>query len=107
MINEQTVYIGRDNTIEMALLKDGASIDCTLLTRCMVLAEDKVLNTVTTLDSQTHPEWFDRSNKDKLIMKFGQAGLAAGRYAATLIVYDAGRTNGIVWEDFVMLVKTA
>lgn len=104
MNTEQTVYNGRDNTIELALLKDGVAIDCTALTRCMVMTEASD-GTIRTLDSQSDPEWFDCSHADKVVMRFGHAALTAGRYKATLIVYDTSRPNGIVWQDFVMVVR--
>jgi hypothetical protein len=34
----------------------------------------------------------------KLVLKLGSVGLDAGVYRATLIVYDPGSPNGILWD---------
>jgi hypothetical protein len=98
LINE-TVYIGRDNTIELALTIDGNVINHTLITRVQLIMGGTVL------DSDVSPAFFNFANPDRLIMRLGGAGFAAGRHSATLIIYDAGSPNGIVWGNLALNFK--
>lgn len=99
MRNEETVYTGRNNTIELALTVNGTGIVHNALTRVQVTVG------ATVLDSATAPALFDFTQADRLILKFGSAGLAAGRHTATLVVYDATHALGLVWDTFVIVVK--
>ncbi|MEF3074124.1 hypothetical protein V2P20_03710 [Methylobacter sp. Wu1] len=96
---EETVYLGHDNTIELVLSVDGQAINRTLITRLQLAMG------ATVLDSDTAPALFDLTRADRLVMELGGAGLAAGRHAAALIIYDAGDPNGLVWGDLVLVVK--
>lgn len=87
----EIVWLGRDNPVHLQLQSDGASIDHTAITRLVVVLGG------TSLDSQTNPSWFDFSNIERVILKFGQSGVAAGAYRARLIVYDDAHPNGQTW----------
>ena len=95
---EATIYRGYDNAIELSLTLSGIAIDHSAITR-VVLTIGAV-----SLDSQT-TTYFDFTHPDRLVMLLGMAGLAAGRHAATLIIYDSAHPNGLVWSDFVLIVK--
>lgn len=99
MLLEETVYLGRDNAIELRLTSDGVAITHTSITRVQLQIG------ATLLDSQAQPTFFDFTAADRLKLKLGSAGLAVGRKTATLIIYDALHANGLVWADLVLNVK--
>lgn len=96
---EEVVYLARNNTIALSLTLDNAAIVHNTLTRAQVLVG------ATLLDSSVSPALFDLTLTDRLLLKFGASGLTAGRYAATLVVFDATNPLGLVWGDFVVVVK--
>ena len=101
MILEETVYLSRDNTIDLSLSIDKVTIDHTIINRV------KIKVGATTLDSNTTPLLFDFTNTDRLILNLAGAGLTAGRYNADLVVYDAPHPNGLFWAELVIIVKAA
>ena len=97
---EEIVYTARDNTIELSLSTNGEAITHTVITRCQV----KVGTTL--LDSAVNPTYFDRTNADRIILKFGDAGLVAGIYTAKLYVFDINSIEGLFWGDFALTVTS-
>ncbi len=98
MYADEIVYIGKDNSIVLSLMKDNVAITHTDITRCQALVG------ATLLDSNSTPALFNLTQIDRITLKFGQAGLVAGRYPVTLTVFDAVNTNGIVWGEFPVVV---
>jgi hypothetical protein len=96
---EETVYINRDNTIELVLSVDGQPINHSCISRVQLLMG------ASALDSEVLSTLFDLTHSDRLILELGGAGLAAGRHAAQLIIYDSGDPNGLVWGNLVLDVK--
>ncbi len=98
---EFTIYPGRANTIELELTDDGKPIDHTLLSRVDVVLGGQ------TFDSLASPALFDLTRSTHIELKLAAAGLTAGRYSATLIVYDTvNYVGGFVWPvNFVVIVK--
>lgn len=96
---EEVIYNGRSNTIALSLTSDNAVIVHNTLSRCQVYVDAMLI------DSNVSPALFDLTNADRLLLKFGQAGLAAGSHTATLVVFDALNINGLVWDSFVLVVK--
>jgi hypothetical protein len=97
---EEIVYTARDNTIELSLSTNGEAITHTGITRCQV----KVGNTL--LDSSVNANYFDRTNADRIILKFGDAGLVAGTYTAKLYIFDVNSIEGLFWGDFALTVTS-
>jgi hypothetical protein len=97
---EEIIYTARDNTIELSLSTDGEPIAHTSVTRCQV----KVDNTL--LDSAVNPTYFDRTHTDRIILKFGDAGLIAGTYTAKLYIFDVSSVEGLYWGDFTLTVTS-
>jgi hypothetical protein len=95
----EKVYNGRNNTIDLLLKADGAAVDLAAVTRMQL-----VVGSVT-LDSSTHPAYFDWTHTPavtgKVILALSGAGLAvADRQIATLIVYAPDAPSGINWGQF-------
>lgn len=98
----ETVYIGRDNTIDLLLTEDGVSIDHSLITRVIVDLNDTA---GTTIDSDVSPGAFSW-DEGKLVLSLGHEGIATGSYNADLIVYDPINTSGIQWQPRVGILVT-
>jgi hypothetical protein len=98
MITE-TAYIGYDNTIDIKLLEDGETVDLSSVTRMTLTVAGA------TIDSLEDPDVFDWSAGDGvLVLALGDQELTAGTYRARLVVYDEKHDDGIVWEDFALVV---
>ncbi len=96
---EESVYLGRDNTIVVSLISNGEAIIHNMLNRVQALVG------TTLIDSSVSPDLFDLTNADRMILKFGQAGLLVGTYTCRLVVYDNANENGLVWGNFAIVVK--
>lgn len=102
-MSHESVYVGRDNVVELQLLESGAPVsDHTVITR-MVL-EFQGSSPQADIDSAVNPEFFDFTATDRITLTLGAAGIPAGSYWVTLIVYDAVNTNGIHWEPRVNFI---
>ncbi len=97
---EEIIYTNRDNTIELSLSTNGEAITHTGIIRCQV----KVNTTM--LDSNVSPDYFDFSHADRIILSFGDAGLAAGSYTAKLYLFDINSIEGLYWGDFSLTVTS-
>lgn len=95
----ETVYVNRDNTIDLALYENNVLINHTTITRVQVLIGSR------TLDSYTNPNYFDMTSASKLKLKLGGASLTDGQYKAQLVIYDAVNYNGIVWGELTITVR--
>lgn len=103
MITE-VCYNGRSNAIDLLLQDDSsgtlAASDLSAVSRFLLIVGS------TTLDSAVNPAYFDASaGGGVLSLKLGGAGLATGRYTATLVLYDATNTDGIEWSPFDIIVR--
>lgn len=98
---EETVYNGRDNTIDLVLKQDGTALNHTTLTRlALELRGGSLL-----ADSDASPAAFDFTNADKVVLKLGGLGLPTGRHTVTLVAYDATNTSGIEWAELTVVVR--
>jgi len=95
---EEFVYLGCINPIELSLLEDDAVIAHTSITRCQVKIG------IVLLDSDILPDAFDFTNQEKLILKFGDAGLTEGEYQSKLYVFKANTEGRIFWCDLKITV---
>jgi len=98
----ETVYNGRDNSVDLLLKADGAAQNLSFVTRMVVM--DKA--GAWTVDSSTAPTAFDwtTGTTGKVELSFGGQSITVGTYVCYLIVYDASHTNGINWGEFVLEV---
>jgi hypothetical protein len=123
MLLEQTVYLGTDNVIALALRSDIEIIthiadtqDDTIaqthghptITRCVLRIMPIVGDSTdaqVTIDSNTQPTWFDFSEPTVLKMKIGGATINPGRHVTRISVYETGIVNGLVWGDIMLIVE--
>ena len=96
---EEIIYLLRDNTIALSLSADNVALVHTNITRVQVTVG------ATLFDSAVSSALFDLTQADRLILKFGASGLTVGRYTATLVIFDVTHTLGLVWGQFVVVVR--
>lgn len=113
----QTIWTGRENTIDLALEFDGELTDAPqaldATNRLSLRVEDKD-GIATVFTSLANPAYFDivlRNVRGSRLRCFalalGAAGLAEGDYDAVLTLYDAVHTTGLVIHQFRAQVKDA
>lgn len=94
----ETLWLGRDNTIDLALIVDGKRINHTSITRCIVDFGS------VQVDSSTASDAFSFT-ASKLILKLGETQIQPGVYSMKVITFDAANMNGIVWGFIPVEVK--
>jgi hypothetical protein len=101
----ETVYLARDNTIDLLLKADGVITDLTPVTRIDLIDTGCAWE----VSSTTSPNAFDWSGgvSGVLILALGDEVIPAGSYRARVILYDATNTDGIVWGEIKLNFKTA
>lgn len=94
----ETVYTGRDNTIDLLLTENGRSIqDYTAITRAVMMFDSIIV------DSDIDSTVFDWSGS-KLTAKLGFSGIPAKEYFVKVETWDPGNPNGIVWTDALRII---
>lgn len=97
----ETVYLGRDNAIDLALAAGGADVDLSSVTQVDII--DK--GCVWSVSSTTSPAAFDwATDSTKLVLKLGDETIAPGTYTVRLVIYDPTNTDGVVWDDEFRLI---
>lgn len=97
----ERAYPDRDNEIALQVIADGVPIDGAAVTRTVLRLTPEGDGDVIDVDSQDHAAVFDWSRGSGVVeIKLVEAGsgfIAAGRYQARLIIYDADHMNGLIW----------
>ena len=104
----ETVYLGRDNTIELELKEHKALLtsgQMDAITQAAIYYQGQVY------DSDTHAgafDWITKKDKAIIILDLGSLPLPIGMDTkAKLIIFDADNTDGIVWQRFTLEVIQA
>ena len=101
----ETVYLARDNTIDLLLKADRVITDLAPVTRIDLI--DK--GCTWSVSSTASPDAFDWSSGADgiLTLTLGDEVIPEGSYRARIIIFDAANTDGIVWGEIKLIVKTA
>ena len=102
----ETVYLGRDNAIDLTLKVDGAAANLISVTRIDLQAEDGSW----AVNSDASPGAFDWTTDPAagyLSMMLGSEAIPEGVHRVQLVVYDPSNTDGVVWAEFRLTVTTA
>lgn len=100
-MDEEIVFNGRDNSVDLILKEDGSAKDLSSITRIDVVVDGSVKLSETN-KSTGNIQW-DVGTTGKVIIKLGTLApsqrLAAGVYDFDLILYDASNTRGLLWRS--------
>jgi len=99
-------YLGHDNTIDLLLKADGEAVDLSPVTRI-----DLEIKNVVTISSTSYPDvirWTGLDVTGKVIISLDDydGELPVGKYRARLVVYDPTNTDGIVWGDLLIQIRS-
>ena len=101
----ETVYTGRDNTIDLLLKDENGAVDLSSVTRIdIVLLETG--DAISDSDPVNFPiKWSGTGVTGKVLLQLGDQGIVTGMYTARLVVFDPANPDGIVWDEFGLQVK--
>ena len=119
-MKREFIYIDHPNTIDYIIMADGRVPSLASVTK-MALYLGKGL----IIDSVIQPSAFDwtrtvtneeaaipviaargiKAGDPKLVLALGYAGIPAGKYTATLIIYDLDHVDGLVWGKIDLAVE--
>lgn len=100
----ETIYLDKNNAIDLILLADGVAVDLSSVTR-MILRD---VGCEWEVDSATSAVAFDWSaGGGVLSLRLGDETIPPGAYNCWLIVIDPTNTDGIVWEEQLRLTVIA
>ena len=99
----ESVYNGRDNTIDLLCTDTGESITHSSITRIVISLND---DPSTIIDSSINADAFEWDN-GKVVLSLGHLGLPVGAWDAEFVLYDEVNTSGVVWQPLVGLEITA
>jgi len=103
-----TVWKDRNNISYFELSKQGellTAIEMSAITKAEIKYNDLYYNSD---DYPTAFDWITLESESKLIVKFGLIDLGdnlSKDRKAELIIYDAVNTDGVVWNQFTMIIK--
>lgn len=115
----ETVWLGRQNAIEMVLRADGVPFNApnplNSANKLRLLCTNDQTEVETALDSVGTPALFststirqvDGQNVRVVTLLLGASALVAGEYDCVLTVYDATYTTGLVVGEFKLSVRPA
>ena len=96
-----TVYLGRDNAIEWALMVDGQPVTDGAVQRVVLWlpAAASVDAVEVTLDSLSDSDITLIESATRVRIEAGDRALKPGVYAGYLTVYDAASPDGLAWGN--------
>lgn len=97
--NEEIVWIGHNNSIDLKLYNDGAEVDLASVTE-MRLAIGSVI--IVSTDAAGGAIRWNQAGYDEgeiRILAGGATALSTGRFNGALVVYDPTNPLGVVWDN--------
>lgn len=95
MITE-TVYLGRDNRVDLLLNADGIAQDLTNVTKITAAFGDELVESD---NGGSDPIRWDQVDQDTGIIwcSFGAQSIDPDHYHVPLVLYDGDNPNGVQW----------
>jgi len=97
--NEEIIWIGRDNSIDLRLYADSTEVDLASVTEIRLAIGSVV---VTSTDSASGEIRWNQAGYDTgeiRILAGSNTALSTGRYNGALVVYDPTNPLGVVWDN--------
>ena len=97
------VYLGHDNSIDLLLTEDGVAIDTSGITSAVLtVGSTKYTSTNQAADQVKWQGVGYATGEVRLFL--GDQSLSPRTYTATLVIYTATATSGIVWGELDIVV---
>ena len=111
----QTIWLGRDNTIDMALMDKATPQEADAVTSWSFHLYPQTGGQSLSFTTALHPTVFDTTASmlvgsvtvSILRLKLGHQTIGAGEYMARIVGYDAGHVNGFMWGEFLVRAKAS
>ncbi len=103
-MNENIIYLGKNNFIEIILQEDGVSISLTGVTKIELKIGEIIISSTNEDDD---PILWKRDGYEKGEIHFilGKQKIEAGLYDAFLIIYDPIYVDGFFWGRIPIIFK--
>ena len=101
LTNEELIWLGRDNTIDLVLYSDSSAVDLTAVTEMRLSLKNTTVILTSTDNSSGIIQWASTAfaTGEIRISAGGSTMLNPGRYTGTLVVFDPSNSSGIVWDN--------
>lgn len=99
----ETVYLDRDNTIDLRLKADGVVVDLSSVTTITLIVGAGTISSNNADDATIRWAKPGYSTGELRLFLGGQA-IEPGRYNAELIIFDPTHPNGLHWGNIVLRV---
>jgi len=90
-------WVGHDNTIDLVLKEDGSAVSTTSVTKAKISFDDQTI--ISTNQAGDAIRW-DQAGyaTGEIRISLNNETVNAGKHEATLTIYDAVNTDGVVWK---------
>jgi hypothetical protein len=101
LFNEELIWLGRDNTIDLVLYSNASAVDLTAVTEIRLALKNTTVVIASTDNTTGIIRWGSTSwdTGEIRIVAGGSTLLTPGRYTATLVVFDPSNSSGVVWDN--------
>ncbi len=100
----ETVYIGRDNVVDLLLQVDGVAQDLDSVTQIDAVLGDTTVSA--TVSTEWPIKWTGLGVSGKIQLKIGEELSSNYRGRMWIVVYGLDNPNGIVWGYVDVVVTT-
>jgi hypothetical protein len=101
LFNEELIWLGRDNTIDLVLYSNASAVDLAAVTEMRLSLKNTTVIIASTSNTTGIIRWGSTSwgTGEIRIVAGGSTVLTPGRYTATLVVFDPSNSSGVVWDN--------
>jgi hypothetical protein len=101
LFNEELIWLGRDNSIDLVLYSDSSAVDLTAVTEMRLSFKNTTVIITSTDSGSGLIRWGSTAYEtgEIRIIAGGSSVLIPGRYTGTLVVFDPSNSSGIVWDN--------
>ena len=101
MFNEELIWIGRDNSIDLVLYSNSSAVDLAAVTEMRLSLKNSTIILTSTDSALGLIRWGSTgyATGEIRIVAGGSSVITPGRYTATLVVFDPSNSSGIVWDN--------
>jgi len=105
-IQQEIVYLGHDNTIDLQLKASSAAYSCTSVTKITATFGSTLIENSSAASGAITWQGSGYSTGE-IRLKVGDQSISAGTYNVPIIVYTAASSTGIVWDYVPIKVKAS
>jgi hypothetical protein len=101
LFNEELIWLGRDNTIDLVLYSNASAVDLAAVTEMRLSLKNTTVIITSTNNTTGIIRWGSTAfaTGEIRIVAGGSTVLTPGRYTATLVVFDPSNSSGVVWDN--------